>query len=82
MTCDGKIARNVHYIVIQLSTIMGPDKITFYTGISRRSVQRILDYFTAHGTIEPEKEHKTRDKYLCDMNVEVSCPSTVVEDRH
>ena len=61
---------------------MGPDKIAFYTGISRRSVQRILNYFTLHGTVEPEKERKKRDKYLRDMDVEVSCPSLVIGDRH
>jgi hypothetical protein len=80
MTRGGKIARDVHYIVIRLSTIMGPDKIAFYTGISRRSVQRILDYFALHGTVEPEKE--PRDIYLRDMDAEVSCPSLVVRDRH
>ena len=33
MTRGGKIARDVHYIVVRLSTIMGPDKIAFCTGI-------------------------------------------------
>ena len=82
MTRGSKIARDVHYIVIRLSAIMGPDKISFYTGISRRSVQRILNYFTMHGTIEPEKERKPRNRYLRDMDVEVSCPSLFIEDRH
>lgn len=81
MTRGSKISRDVHYIVIRLSTIMGPDKIAFYMGISRRSVQRILDYFAVHGSIEPEKERKTREKYLRDMDVEVSCPS-LVGDNH
>jgi hypothetical protein len=72
MTRGGKIARDVHYIAVRLSTIMGPDKIAFYTGISRRSVQRILDYFALHGTVEPDKERKKRDIYLRDMDVEVS----------
>ena len=72
MTCGNKIAWDVHYIVIQLSAIVGPDKIAFYTGISRWSVQCILNYFTMHGTsIEPEKEHKSSNKYLCDMDLSV-----------
>ena len=64
MTHGGKIPREVHYIVIRLSTIMGPEKIAIYTGISRQSVQQILNYFTLHGTVEPEKECKKRDKHL------------------
>lgn len=71
MTRGGQIARDVHYIIIRLSSVMVPDQIAFYTGISRQSVQRILDYFTLHGTVEPEKENK-RDIYLRDIEANVS----------
>ena len=72
MTRGSRIVADVHYIVIRLSSIMDPDKIVFYMGISKRSVRRILDHFTLHGTVEHEKERKARGKHLRDMDVEVS----------
>ena len=72
MTRGDEIARDVHFIVIRLSSVMVPDQIAFYTGISRESVHQILDYFTLHGTVEPEKKRKKRGIYLRDIEANVS----------
>jgi len=58
MARGSKIHPDVHYIVIRLSSIMKPDDIAIYTGISKQSVLRILRYFAHHGTVEDKKERK------------------------
>ena len=72
MTQGLKIPQEVHYIVIQLSSIMRPDDIAVYTGISPRAVKRILSYFAMHGSVEGEKDHKKRDGTLHDTDLRVS----------
>ena len=71
MARGSKISPDVHYIVVRLSSIMKPEDIAIYTGISRQSVLHILWYFTHHGTIEPEKERKKKGVHLRDMDLEV-----------
>ena len=72
MVHGSSISLDVHYIVIRLSSVMDPDKISLYTGISKQSVKQILDYFALHGTVEPAKERKSKNKQLRDMDVGVS----------
>ena len=72
MACDSKIYPDVHYIVIQLSSIMKPKDISIYTGISQQSVLHILWHFACHGIVKHKKECKKKDVHLCDMDLEVS----------
>ena len=51
---------------------MKPEDIAIYTGISQKSVRRILQYFALHGTIEHKKERKKKGVHLRDMDLEVS----------
>ena len=71
MTRSSKIHPDVHYIVIRLSSIMNPENIAIYTGISQQSVLHILRYFALHGTIENKKEMK-KAVHLRDMDLGVS----------
>ena len=72
MTQGLKIPQEVHYIVIRLSSIMKPDDIAVYTGISPRAIKRILSYFAIHGSVEGEKDRKKRDGTLHDTDLRVS----------
>lgn len=72
MARGSKIHPDVRYIVIRLSSIMKPEDIAVYTGISQQSVLRILRYFGIHGTIEQKKERKKKGVHLRDMDLEVS----------
>jgi hypothetical protein len=72
MARGSKIHPDVHYIVIWLSSIMKPEDIAIYAGISHQSVLRILWYFAHHGTIDDKKEHKKKGVHLRDMDLEVS----------
>jgi hypothetical protein len=72
MARGSKIPLEVHYIVIRLSSIMKPDDIAIYTGISPRAVKRILQYFAMHGRVEGVKEHKRRGGTLRDTDLQVS----------
>ena len=78
MARGNKIPPDVHYIVIRLSSIMKPDDIAIYTGISQRAVSRILCYFARHGTIESEKERKRRSGQLRDMDLQVCFSGIIV----
>ena len=72
MTQGLKIPQEVHYIVIRLSSIMKPDDIAVYTGISPCAVKCILSYFAMHGSVEGEKDHKKRDGTLRNTDLRVS----------
>jgi hypothetical protein len=72
MARGSKIHPDVHYIVIRLSSIMKPEDIAIYTGISQQSVLRILRYFALHGSIEDKKDRKKKGVHLRDMDIEVS----------
>lgn len=79
MARGSKIHPDVRYIVIRLSSIMKPENIAVYTGISQQSVLRILRYFALHGTIEHEKERKKKGVHLRDMDLEVSGPTFTLQ---
>jgi transposase len=51
---------------------MRPADIAIYAGISQASVERILRYFSLHGSIDHGADRKKRKKYLRDMDIEVS----------
>ena len=72
MARGSKIHPNVHYIVIRLSSIMKPEDIAIYAGISHQSVLCILRYFARYGTIDDKKQYKKKGVHLCDMDLEVS----------
>ena len=81
MTQGSNIPLEVHYIIIQLSSIMKPDNIAVYMGISPHAVNCILGYFAIHGAVKGEKDHKTREGNLCDMDLQVSllvCIITII----
>lgn len=82
MARGSKIPSDVQYIVIRLSSIMKPEDIAIYTGISRQSVLRILRYFTLHGTIENKKERKKKGVHLRDMDLEVSISASILMISH
>ena len=78
MTQGSKIPQEVHYIIIQLSSIMKPDDIAVYTGILPCAVKRILSYFAMH---EGEKDCKKRDGTLRNTDLRVSwlvCIITII----
>ena len=73
MPRGSKIPAAIHWIVIRLFSLLDPVDISIYTGISEHSVERILNFFKVHGTIDhKEEDRKRRRKYLCDQDVEVS----------
>ena len=72
MVRGSKIPAAVHWIIIWLSSFFKPPDIALYTGVSERSVERILNFFKVHGTIDhKEEERKRRRQYLRDQDVEV-----------
>ena len=78
MACGSKTPPDVQYIVIWLSSIMKPEDIAIYTGISWQSVLHrlhILWYFSLHGTIKHKKEHKKKGTHLYNIDLEVSTSS-------
>jgi alkylated DNA nucleotide flippase Atl1 len=81
MARGSKIPAVVHWIVIRLSSVHTVEDIAMFTGISARSVERIL-HFNLHGTIDhKEEERKRRRQYLRDMDVEVSIlPFSMFDD--
>lgn len=46
-----RIPQIVHLIIVRLSYILCKEKISVYTGIPLRSVERILSYFHEHQTV-------------------------------
>ena len=72
MTKGSKIPAAVHWIVVWLSSLLNSEQIVMYTGISVCSVERILQFFKVHGTIDHKDEVcKRRRQYLHDMDIEV-----------
>ena len=62
-----KIPAAVHWIVVWLSLLLSAEDIAIYTGILLRSVERILQFFKIHGTIDHKsEERKRRCQYLRD----------------
>jgi transposase len=68
------ILPEVQWIVIRLSSLLVKDHISIYTGLSVRSIERILEHFNAHRTIiiTRSQEKKQWKKHLRNVDVEVS----------
>jgi hypothetical protein len=65
MVKGSKISAEMHWVVVQLSSIHKPEDIAKYTGISVSSIERILRFFKVHGTIDHKDEQcKRRRQYL------------------
>jgi len=55
------LSPHIHIIIIRLSYILTKQDISVYTGISLRTIERILAYFKKHGAIsEPERRVTTQ----------------------
>ena len=69
-----KISTEVQLIIIQLSSLFKKEDISIFTGVSVRSVERILLYHNVHGTVHasPESEQRGRRRHLRDLDIEVS----------
>ena len=67
------ISRPVQEIVLRLSSLLPNEDISFYTGISLRSVERILQHFKSHGVLPEAKERPGRTrKALRDVELAAS----------
>ena len=82
MTQGSKIPLEVHYIIIQLSSVMKSDDIAIYTGVSLQTVNHILQYFAMHGRVEGEKECKIRGGILHDTDLQVSFSAVIIRGTH
>jgi hypothetical protein len=68
-----RIPAAVHQIIIRLSSLLRNEDISAYTGVSLCSVERILRYFKAHGTIQVKEDIRERKRrHLRPVDVEVS----------
>jgi hypothetical protein len=66
------ISEEVQWIVIRLATKMKPDDISMYTGISIRSVERIIAYFQSNQDVPaPKPLISERRKKLGEVELEV-----------
>jgi hypothetical protein len=76
-----KISTDVQWIIIRLQSLLRKEDISAYTGVSLRSIERILKYFNTHRTVKvPELEKRRyQSTHLRDLDVEVS---GVVEHKH
>jgi transcription initiation factor IIE alpha subunit len=67
-----KILPEVQWIVVRLSSVFDKDEISIYTGLSVRSIERVLQYFNTHQTIKnPTEEKREKRCALRDIDVEV-----------
>ena len=67
------ISRPVQEIVLRLSSLLPNEDIAFYTGVSLRSVECILQHFKSHGALPEAKERPGRtQKALRDVELAVS----------
>lgn len=67
-----KFSPDVQRIVVRLSALLSKDDISIYTGVSLRTVKRILAHFEETGTIpDEEKERRRRSRVLRDEDVNV-----------
>ena len=67
-----KVPVAVQWIVVRLSRLLRKEQIATYTGVSIRSIERILERFQKHGSIaESASERRGGRKQLRDIDVEV-----------
>lgn len=67
------ISEEVQWIIVRLSTKMNPDDISMYTGVSIRSVERIIAYFKHNQDVLVRRQSiKERKRKLGEAQLEVS----------
>lgn len=65
----------VHWIVVRLSAVMPKENVSKFTGVSVRSVERILQHFRIYGTVKMDdlrKERVPQRGQLKDVDLQVS----------
>jgi hypothetical protein len=70
-----RISVEVQEIVVRMSSIFNKEDIAVYTGVSVRSIERILHHFKTHGMVKGRKQGEElvpRRRRLRDIDVEVS----------
>jgi hypothetical protein len=69
-----KIPVEVQQIIVRMSPLFKKEDIAIYSGVSIRSIERILHYFKTHGTVEGSRQgrHCSPRRHLRDIDVEVS----------
>jgi hypothetical protein len=71
-----KIPVEVQQIIVRMSPLFKKEDIAIYSGVSVRSIERILRYFKTHGTVEGSGQGQPEPcgprKHLRDIDVEVS----------
>ncbi|KAK2460232.1 hypothetical protein APHAL10511_007748 [Amanita phalloides] len=63
------VSEDVQWIVVRLATKMKPDEISMYTGISVRSIERILAYFQSNRDVPAPKQsmHARKGKLVSEI---------------
>ncbi|KAI0287097.1 hypothetical protein BC826DRAFT_917658 [Russula brevipes] len=81
------VCPDVQAIIIRLSPLMEPDKISMYTGIGLRTVQDILKTFNETGQIRESKARQARtQRALCSTDEEYllktinDCPDLYLDE--
>jgi len=76
------LAADVQWIVIRLASVMTKDNIAFYTGVSARTIERILERYNHTGTIKFTDKRSNRPlgigRHLSDENYRVRSLSFVI----
>ncbi len=71
-----KTSSDIQRIIVRLSALLSKEDISIYTGLSHRTVKRILQHFEETGTIpDEEKEWRRRPRILRDEDINVSTVS-------
>lgn len=69
-----QIPAETQWIIIRLSRFLSNEQIAMCTGLSEKSIRRILGHFQLHGMIkaaEPLQEEHKNNRHLRDIDVEV-----------
>lgn len=69
-----KIPVEVQQIVVRMSPLFKKEDIAIYSGVSIRSIERILRHFKTYGTVEGigQGQQQGPRRHLRDIDVEVS----------
>jgi transposase len=68
------VPHEVQWMIVRLSGMLSKENISYGTGVSIRTVERILREFSEHGTVQEGKERKGRRRLLgCDEAAVCPC---------
>ena len=74
-----KIPVEVQQIIVRMSSLFKNEDISIYIGLPVRSIERILQYFKTHGTVEGSGQvPQGPRKHLRDIDVEVSVTKSLL----